>query len=160
MALTLKVSPPGVDVKTAADKQLVINGSYPFLKLDTQNPVSFQTIVFTFNTDPPEPSGGNTTQNTTVYTIPHGYSYTPAFWSLVQTLVPPTGTHLSQTYFQSAGIIAAQTVDDSAGFLIEADSRNIYFIVQKFNDGAGSPNNLVGCVLRIRLYVFVDDLTA
>src|SRR5574337_828212 len=126
MAEVFKVARKGYDASSAQDANLLVNSKYPFIKLDTDSSVSFQTIVFTFNTDPPEPVLPSTSQDTTVYSFPHGYNYKPSFWALIQTLAPIPATHFYQAYFQSSGVVSAYTSSDSASFTVTADNQNIY----------------------------------
>lgn len=158
----IKVSSEGFDVLSATDAQTLMNIHYPFMKIDTTNPVSFQNIVLTFNTDPPESSGisPDTSLVTTVYSFNHGYSYRPATWTQVFVVTPPPSGANSQTYFTETGYISRHTAADGAIFLTQFDDQKVYYKINKFlfTAGGGSANNIIGTVLRIRTYVFVQDI--
>lgn len=168
----ISVSQNNVDVQQATDKQLVFNDKYPFHKLDKTNTVSFENIRLFFNTEPTNPTGvyptdvGPTT--TLVYSFPHGYSYIPATWFLMQE-VGTSSVGLSPSYQQDlnngfgALILETNELDFTAATLrIVADSTNINFYVDKYwsNPGGVNPTqaNIAGFTLLIRVYVFVEDL--
>ncbi len=154
----IAISSPNVNVGSASNSQLLLTSKYPFVKLDTQKPISFQTIFLFFNNDPPEPVGAGTV-NTTVYSFAHGYTYVPRVWGLFQTVAKPPLTVFNQDYFQDTGIIAQQTIDDQVTMFVGANATNINIIVSKFNDGAGNANLLAGASFNITIFTFVDDLT-
>jgi hypothetical protein len=151
------ISDKGSDVKEL--ENILFTTKHPTAKLDTANPVSFQNIGFRFISDPPEPANPPTALTTRVATLPHGYSYTPSFWSLVN-IVLPVPAAFRQDYFQESGVLSLQTAFDGAQFLVSADETNIYFDVTKTLNTAsgGVANPLTGMVLRIRLYVFVEGI--
>jgi len=155
----LKVSKDGVDVRTATGVELLLNLSKPQAKLDTTKTVSFQNIDLLFLNDPPEGTGAGDTATTLVYKVAHGYTYTPSFWCLVQE-TPPSGTAFYQAYFQDTGLVAQHTGFDYASFYVKADATNVNFYVDKYYDSGfgGLANNISGMLLRIRLYIFVEDL--
>lgn len=100
----MKMSLPGVDVRTANKGQLSLSSGSPMLKLDTQSKTSFVTVLLLFNNDPPEGVTG-----TVVYTQAHGLTYTPRVWSLFQVQTPPIGAAFYQAYFQDSGEIGSHT---------------------------------------------------
>lgn len=151
------ISAPGTDALTGAANKITMNTSHPFIKIDTQNKVGFQTITMLITTDPPEPSGTGTAY-TTIYHFAHGYKYIPSIESLVYVSSPPPGASFTQTYFQDSGIIGAHTVNDQAVFYIVPDATNVYFIIAKTNFGGGSANLLTGTNLQITPHVFVEDI--
>jgi len=160
MGFGLKISVPGVEVNNAKNNQLVLNSKYPFIKLDTQSTVAFQTINLVFFKDTPEPVGPSWLDTyTTVYQFKHGLNYTPKVWALFQVVTPPVGTHFYQAYFHEAGVIGAHTVDDEVSMYYTVDNQNVNIVVDKFNDGLGNANNLIGTVMKITMFVFVDDFT-
>jgi hypothetical protein len=152
------ISAPGTSVTNAKTSQLVMDTSNPFIKIDTQNPVGFQTINMLITTDPPEPPSGGGVTYTTIYKFKHGYNYIPSVEALFYVQSPPPGTHFYQVYFQDSGTIAAQTADDGAFLYVIADATYVYFIVSKFNDGYGSANLLSGTNILITTHVFVQDI--
>lgn len=155
----IKISTPGIDSRKANKSQLLMSSSSPFLKLDTQSQTSFQTVLLLFNNDPPEPVYPTIYSLTVVYKFAHGFKYTPRVWSLFQVVTPPIGTHFTQSYFQDVGVIGAHTADDEVEMYISADSTYVYINVNKFNDGLGDPNNLIGTLIKFTIFTFVDDLS-
>lgn len=140
-------------------ENIIFTTKYATAKLDMANPISFQSIRLTFLNDPPEPPNPPTELTTRVAILPHGYTYTPSFWSLVNILLP-IPTNFKQDYFQESGVLSTQTAFDAAEFLVTADNTNIYFDVKKTRVTAsgGMVNTLTGMILKIRLYIFVEDV--
>lgn len=155
----IKISTPGVDARTATDLQLLLNMKYPIAKLDTTNVASFQDVTLTFATDPPEPGAGNT-NSTTVYSYAHGYTYVPQLWSMLTVTVPPTSQPIQQPYSQEFIVLSQKTPVDIAILRIRADATNITYIVEKSQGGAPVANPLQPCVVKVRTYVFVQDITS
>lgn len=158
----IKVARIGSDVDTATGVDVLMNTRYPFAKLDTAEDISFQNITFTFNNDPPNPSGvfPDQLRTTTVYTQAHPYNYIPAVWGLVKITTNAPSSAFQQAYFLNEGVVAARTAFSEAGFRVEADDDNIYFEVDKWYGGGGDPvTNIAGLVLKVRLYVFADEVT-
>lgn len=156
----IAISVPGVSVVNAKPSQLLLSSSNPFLKIDTQNPIGFQTFTLIINTDPPEPpsSGGST--YTTIYKFKHGYTYIPAVEMLCYVESPPPGTSAGavMTYFMDWGQIGAHTYLDGVYFYAIADTTYVYLIIQKYNGGGGSTNLLTGTNLQVTVHTFVDDI--
>lgn len=154
-----RVSATDKDALTSTGKDLLLS-SYPLTKLDVSKTVSFQNINLIFINDPPEPPGLSGTLNTQVYSFAHGYSYVPATWFLIQVITSPVGSNFTQNYFQDNGIIGAHTAFDEATFYAKTDVTNVYFYVGKtVNSGLGGvANNLVNTRLKIRSYVFTEDV--
>lgn len=157
-----KVSDTDVDALDAELAQLLLSTTYPFAKIDTSEDTSFRNITLRFNTDPPEPSGvfPDVYKDTIVYSFEHPYDYTPSFWSLIKVTSPASNTPFYQTVFQDYGVIKGTSAFSEAQVKIKADADRIYVIVTKYKDsGAGGiDSNLVGAVIRIRLFVFVEDV--
>lgn len=166
----IKVSSEKTDVFKAKGKDLLLTSQYPFHKLDVENVVSFQNISLLFVSDPPNPDGTiQTSLTTNVYTFKHGYNYVPATWLLAQRAVgagvvtDPTSNRYS-AYFYEGGLIAADNTSDLSPYAAldyVVDSENITLSVTKYYDavfGFGSPVNISGYSLDIRIYVFVEDL--
>lgn len=139
-------------------KDILFTSKYATAKLDTSKDISFSNILFTFLNNPPEPTPPASV-TTRVMTIPHTYNYIPSFWSLIN-ISSPVSSSFRQDYFQESGIVSAQTAFDSAVFYVDADKDNINFYVTKdINDAVfGLPNPLTGLILKIRLYVFVENV--
>jgi len=160
MGYGISISSAGTNVSTAKTSQLLLSSKYPFIKLDTQSSLAFQTINLIFFNDPPEPVGPSWNDTiTTVYQFAHGLSYTPKIWALYKVVTPPLGATFYQKYFQESGLIGAHTADDSVSMYYTVDSQNVYFKVDKQNDGLGSANPLQGTVIQISVLVFVDDFS-
>lgn len=154
------ISTPGTSVINAKPKQLLMDTSYPFLKIDTQNKVGFQTITLIINTDPPEPTAGGANTYTVVKSFAHGYKYIPEVEMLCYVQTPPPGQVYPQfqTYFQDYGRIGAATGGSAAALYAIADATNVYLVVEKSRPSGGSTNLLSGTNLLITLHVFVEDL--
>lgn len=162
MNFGVKVVNATKNILTATGIDILLTTKYPHMKLDTNLSTSFSDFTFTFNSDPPIPTGvfPDVDKITTVYTYAHGYNYVPSIWSLIQ-VTTAVASNFYQPYFQSAGVLSAHTAFDDAAFFVYADATNIYFKVDKYYDnrfGNASTNNLIGTVLDIRVYVFADDI--
>lgn len=152
------ITQPGQSVTNAPASKIAMNTTNPFIKIDTQNPVGFQTLTLSIVTDPPEPSGGATHAYTTVYKFKHGYTYVPSLETLFYVSNFAPTLHGGQTYFLDFGFLGGQTGDDGAYIRALADATWVYIIVDKFNDGFGSPNVLTGTNISITTHVFVEDI--
>lgn len=149
------ISDKDSDVKSL--EKILFTTKYATAKLDTTNQASFSNITLRFINDPPEPGGGGGTATTRVGIFEHGYDYKPSYWSLIQVVLATSSNYAP--YFQEQGNISSQTItDDTVIFRVSADEKNIYFNIDKTNTGLGSPNNITGMILRIRLYVFAEDV--
>ncbi len=155
----LKVSIEDTDALTATGTDVLLN-NYPQAKLDTKNPKSFQNITMTFLNNPPEPPGLSGIVDTLVYSFPHGYTYIPECWFLVQVVTPPAVAAYYQEYFQDSGLLSSRTPFDQARFYVLVDATTVYMYVEKYVETAfgGLPNDITGSQIRIRPYVFVDDI--
>jgi hypothetical protein len=145
------VSLPGKDVLRPSIGDLVVATRYPLAKLDTTNQNSFKTLNIFFTTNPPD----NAT--TLIYSYPHSYKYgkTPQVWALAQ-VTNGTSVASYQPYFYNSGILGINTPADAAILRVTADSTYIYIFVDKTS--SGSPVNLISVSVKLRVYVFVDDI--
>lgn len=154
------ITAPGADANNPAGNQIVMDTSNPFIKIDTQNPAGFTTLLLLITNDPTEPVFPATDRYTVVAQFAHGYKYIPSLESLffVQTLAP--GLNGGMQYFLDTGFLGAHTADDGVYMYAVADATNVYIIVDKFNDqsGVGANNPLNGTTLQITLHVFVEDI--
>lgn len=151
------VSEKDSDVKKL--ENIIFTSKYVTAKLDTSKDVSFQDILLTFDNDPPAPVSGILV--TKVYSVEHGYNYKPSIWSLVSIVSPSFGvlSDFQQDFFQEAGVISSHSSDDEASFYVDADDTYVNFYVRKFKSGAlDDDNDLSTYVLRVRLYVFAEDV--
>lgn len=154
------VTVPGVDQQGVPLNQVTMNTSYPMLKLDTQKPNAFQTILLSIVTDPPEPPPTNSHTYTIVYQFAHGYTYKPAIETLFNVTTPPPSTSYTTPYFLDWTILASKTFDDFAGIYAVADDTNVYFIVDKYkgNTGFAQSNLLTGTNIQITVHCFLDGV--
>lgn len=157
----LKISAPGFDARTAAASNLLLNMQYPIAKLDSTNGVSFRDVTLTFVNDPPEPAL-DTSNSTTVYSFAHGYSYVPQMWSMITMITPPASRTILEAYNQDYMTLAEVTPADIAVLYVRADANNIMYIVDKTRSSlpGNGPNPLAPCVIKVRTYVFVQDITS
>ena len=154
----MKISLPGQNVLSTLPSNIVFNTKNPFIKIDTQKSTGFQTIMLSFINDPPEILTGGDTY-TTIFKFAHGYDYAPSIETLFYVSVAPPNGAFYQNYFLDSGIIASQGFTATAYLYSIYDSKNIYFIVHKFNLGFGANTQLTGAVVEITVNVFVDDLS-
>lgn len=152
------ISEPGRGTEGVPLNRTIVNTAYAQLKLDTQNDSSFKTITMSIVNDPPEPVGPAQHKYTVIYKYKHGYTYKPAIETLFHITTPPPGSHYTTPYFLDWTGLAAQTVDDYATLYAVADDTWIYYIVDKWNDGAGSSNLLTGANIDITTHVFLDGV--
>jgi hypothetical protein len=152
------ITAPGSDVVGSPVTKEILNTSKPFIKIDTQNRVAFQTLTLLITTNPPEPTLPAFHRYTTLYQFPHGYKYVPSIESLFYVSTPPPSTFVTQTYFQDMGQIAGQTIADGAFLYAVADATNVYIICDKYNAGGGSANLLTGTNVQITIHVFVESV--
>lgn len=138
----LKISLPGIDVKTATPEQCSIHSSYDSLKikLDNANPQE-GNILITF-TDTPTAGTYNIT------TIHHGYDYIPAYYFFfdVRGSSNNLGVEVGNQF----------PLDESVDAYFEAipDSQNIVFnlVITPF-----SSDVLINHYYAFRYYVFAND---
>ena len=151
------VSANGSDTRSASGAQILFNADNPFSKLDTTNTVSFQNINLLFNSDPPVPGVGGTSIVTKVYSFPHGYSYVPQTWVLYQN-DSGTGNSSSLTYGYEDSTIASQPGFNFAYLHVEADATDVNIYVNKTAGLVPTNPSIQGFTLKLRIYVFVDDI--
>lgn len=153
------ISQQGAAVNNAQTAQILFDSSKPFIKMDTQNPVSFQSILLIITTNPPEPTGGATDNYTTLFSFAHGYKYVPSLETLFFVKAPPPSPNNNgtQTYFQDSGQIGGASIGSTAYLYTIADKTNVYCICHKQNfDGVGTL--LTGTNVLISSHVFVEDI--
>ena len=137
-------------------KALLMSTKYPFMKLDTTNEAAAKDITLIFNNDPPNPGSGEAPITTKVYSYLHGYDYIPAFWVIGFNQVPPIAAGTSDYFYCDFGLIADNGVPGSAYFSAETTKTHMNFYVTKYFFSEAI--NMIGAVLRIRSYIFVDSL--
>jgi hypothetical protein len=147
----LRVSLPGTDVNTASGTDILLS-SYPLFKLDTANPVSFQSLELTFNTEPPNPTPGNITL-TEVYSAPHSYSYTPRCWLVWQN---PSPIPYVEPAAGNQAAYRPQFGDEMGGNAFQVGLENGEILTGSivsavtYNDAGSIYNNLAQSVLIVR----------
>lgn len=154
----IKVSANGSDAKIASGKQLIMSSKYPLAKLDRTNPVSFQNIRIQFNNNLP------LNVKTLLYQFPHGYNYVPSTWTMVQS------TGIVSPYYDYGFVMDSGGLMQGPGmfgpswyvsFLTEVDATNVYYYAQRLQDtvfDSGQQVTIAGVAIRIRTYVFVEDV--
>lgn len=156
----IKVSREDVDVFEATGDDLLLDMDSPLAKLDSSKDTSFRNILITFANDPPNPDGiSDFNQETEIYKFKHGYDYIPSTWILYQNLTPAS-SGVSIEYAMYGGVIYSPDAGAAAYFFFTVDETYIRLIVRKtYISGFGSGvASIVGFRLRIRVYVFAEDI--
>lgn len=137
----LKISLPGVDIKTATPEQCSVHSSYDTMKvkLDSNNP-QFGNILVTFADNPQ-------TGTFPIYTIHHGYGYIPAFYLYSSTR---DSSHSLQSEFGNKFFLNAGNL---SYFQAVPDAQNIVFSYIANHD----TENTTGEFFAFRFYVFAND---
>jgi hypothetical protein len=156
MSSIITVSKAGSDTRSATGSNVLFNATNPFAMLDTANTASFQNISIFFNNDPPFPGVAGTSIKTLIYSFPHGYTYTPQTWTLYQNNNGSGGGNLSYGYEDS--VIASQPGLNFAYLHVEADATNINIYVLKVASLVPANPNIQAFTLKLRIYVFVEDI--
>jgi hypothetical protein len=153
----IAVSAPNTSLQGAVGTDITFSTRYPFAKLDTTNPVSFQVLSIFFNTTPPQPTAVNTSTNTLVYSYPHGYKYIPSTWFLLSTdnFATVAGNEGATIINPNSGVGASYV---NATIIVDSTNVNVY-IYNFWGGSTSSPYSLVGYTLSIRAYIFIEDLS-
>jgi hypothetical protein len=158
--LGLKISEDGVSVEKATEDQILMDFDKPFAKLDTTNENSFKNIKLFFANDPPNPDGiTDFNLRTEVYRFKHGYDYVPATWLLFENLTYASSLGSVQ-YGQGGSVIASEGAGSAAylGYYV-TDTDFVIFVNKGFVSGFGvGVTNIAGSQLRLRIYVFAEDV--
>lgn len=153
----ISVSAPGVSLIGAQSKDVTFSTRYPFAKLDSTNPVSFQVLTIFLQHEPPNPGAVNTSVQTLIYSFPHGYKYVPSSWFLVSLDNFQTVISQENGYIQGSGTSAGV---NNITLPIVVDATNVNIYVNKFwGSGSASPPSIIGYFITIRAYIFVGDLS-
>lgn len=134
----MKISLPGYDVMTATPEQCAVHTGYNTPKVDLfADPAHFGTVRVTFENDPP--SG----VETTLYTIPHGLSYTP--------IVQGSGKFSDgmSEYSGTMPMIPSGTIE----MHLKSDDTNVY-LTTYYDAGWGS---IIGNTLTVTYYIFAEE---
>jgi hypothetical protein len=152
----ISVSAPGVSLIGAQAKDITFSTRYPFAKLDTTNPVSFQVITIFLNSEPPNPGVVNTSVQTLIYSYPHGYKYVPSSWFLISLDNFQTVAAQEGGYIQGATSGAGTS---NSTLIITVDATNVNIYVNKFwGSGSPGPIAIIGYFISIRAYIFAEGL--
>jgi len=135
MSYGIKVSLPGVDVKSASIKDLSLTSDFA-----SQKGLLFDRVSYTFSGAP------NSKQ--TLVTINHGLGYIPAFWAYFQDKSSNSNRYDMVPY----------VAQDSDGFFetitLYMDTQDLKFIFESENS---SPPDKSGDEFIFKYYVFYDD---
>lgn len=174
MVNLISVSRQGVSVPRGSGKDITFNTRYPFWKLDSLNPVSFQIITILLNVEPPNPDGAVVFyKRNLIYSFPHGYKYVPSTWFELSipgftpfygpgynaTTAGPFPVGPEGVYIKGGGGLPFVS---SAVFIATVDNTNVNFYIDKYFDttmGIVPAPNIIGDFLHIRSYVAVNDLS-
>lgn len=154
------ISAPGADITSASAAQQLFNSGNPFLKIDTQNPTGFQTMLLLITTEPPYPAVGNDGY-TVVAKYKHGYTYPPALTSLfyvVSTAVTGYYQQYAMSTTSTTGItLSAVDPGDMTFLYAVADATYVYYIVHReYYIGTAMP--ISGTTVRITTQIYVEDV--
>ncbi len=161
----ISVSAPGQSLVGALGQDITFSTRFPFHKLDSTNPVSFQVISILLNHEPPNPPippatpPHFTTSRTLIYSFRHGYNYIPSSWFLISDDNFATSNGFEGALLISTGNLFGFTV---AVLNVEVDDTNVNIYVDKnwYNYGTpDNPPNIIGTTISIRAYIFVEDLS-
>lgn len=153
----IKVLSPSGTGPQGGPEQVIFTTKYPFAKIDTQNPVSFQNIGIFFNNDPPFDPTGSTTITTPIYQFKHGYDYIPTYWMLYQN-TNASNNQRQWTYGNEGSLIYAPTAFNYAQLLVAVDKLFFTVYVLKSYSGLGLQANIVGFTIKLRVYIFTEPV--
>ena len=133
----LKASLPGYDVMTATPEQCAVHSSYSSLMAKSgQTPTHAGNVTVTFVNNPPSAT------DTTLYTIAHGYSYTP--------MVLCSG-RFNDGLSELAGTLPLEPTATLSIFAT-ADATNVYIKINR--DAAWG--SIIGNILLVSYYIFAQ----
>lgn len=149
----LHLSEEGFDAKTAEIKNLIVDSRYTHPKIVLGNdPSHFSYDSYTFASEP----GNNST--TTLFTIPHGYSYTPM--AIVQ-MVTSGGTifNLPFIQFQSTYVPPATFGYYEERFYYYTDQTNLYIKFKRTLTAGSRPGgtNKNGTTYSFKRQIFAES---
>ena len=156
----MKVMKKGVDYGSTKLQDQLLNTKWPFTKMDVTNPAAFKNIRIVFNNDLPSSPSGVTT-NVVKYahniTDAKGNKLIPRYWAMGDNSNTSAGAF---KYLGADGQVAATTVDANVQIKVWVDNTYVYIdFIKTYDPATGDPNpNMVGTILNIRVYVFVEDL--
>lgn len=143
MSDKFKIALPGSDVSSASLKELILDSTYPSLKVDTlANPVHAGIISVDWKT-----TGLVIPANTTkiLYQFQHNYDYIP---TVIGTYAYDAGLTKSE------GLLPLLLEGGTATAVLTIDSDKTY-INLKYYSGDGS-NSISPFLLKVRFYVFAE----
>lgn len=149
-------SPTGTGAQQEPEN-VIFTTKYPFAKLDTQNPVSFQNISIFFNSDPPYDPTGATAVTTEVYKFAHGYDYEPTWWVLFLNN-NASNNSAGFTYGEEGSIIKSTSVSTFVQLVVSVDKTFVHISVIKTFTMADPAPNIIGYTVTLRFYVFTEPV--
>lgn len=152
----IKSSQEGQDIFSFTLDKSTVTSQYANHKLQlNQSPAHIDTLTYTFTSEP-----GNGT--TTLFTKAHGYSYTPAHWTMLDVLGVydgGSGTWAFCPYYVFDTVVSPP---DFVPTLVEdiiyayTDSTNLYIKLERANV-AKNPNTLNGTTLDFKYMIFAEN---
>lgn len=144
----LKISLPGVDVKTATPEQCSVHSSFDSFKVQTEVATpNLGNVKVTFIDNPPNP------QTFPVLTVPHNLGFKPATFMFYDI----TGS--SQNLSSDVGTFFFLDSNQATCFQITADTQNMYITFVLTIDFILNYGTypLVGNYFSFRYYIFAND---
>lgn len=136
----VKISLPGVDVKTATAKELVLSTAYPNPKVQlNKDPAHFGMIQLIYNGA--NQIVGDVSRNITQFA--HGYNYTPGTQCLI--IDPVSGVAVQMPY--QVGALGV--------FVFEADETYVYL---NWSAIGLFPTEITPGIYNFRYYLFADPV--
>lgn len=138
---TLRIAPDGVDAKDGDAKELSLVTDHPSLKVKSrQNPKHFDTVIYTFRSEPPE-------GDTNLVVIGHDFKYKPM--SLGQYSEDgETYEIMPFTYEVDLG------TGDLKQFRCNSDEQNLYIFFRRVGTGG---TNMAGRTIYLKYSIYVDS---
>lgn len=138
---TLRIAPDGVDAKGGDAKEMSLITDYPSLKIRSrQSQKHFDTIRYTFPSDPPE-------GDTNLVVVKHGFGYKPT--SLGQFSEDGETYQIMPFIYETGGSELKQ-------FRCNADEENLYIFLRR--EGTGGAN-LNGLTVYLKYSIYVDSVS-
>jgi hypothetical protein len=135
MPYGIKISKDGVDVKTAANKDLVLTSDKNMFKVKQSG-----TVSYTFT--------GSETGDDLLATINHGLGYVPATMVFVYDPINDTHTHLSYFLSYSGGGTSLEWIY----YEVDSADLKIYYAAEGMFVNDWSPNEFV-----FKYYIMYDE---
>ena len=148
----MKTSKKGENAITATGSDIIMTTRHPFAKIDPTKLDTFRTTTVTFITDIPD------NVKTEVARFQHGYSYRPQAWGLWNATwgpdIPGTGGAERNGY----GVLFNSTSPNGVTISYGWDETNVYLYMYKGVVAPSPTYSVVGTIMTLSSYIFVDDL--